>query len=666
MQVGDEGHIYCADAKHPLLLLRLNSLPHSARSRRKGVVGNTMELNEHTPALVISGPNAGGKTVVLKTCGLYGYMIRYAIPVPAQSGARFDIFHDIMADIGDIQSVLSDLSTFSGHLVVCREIVERVKARAEENELVQITTRDLNNNPSKTKKYSLVLMDEIGTGTDPMQGAALAESILEELTSFHHTRLIVTTHFNRIKELASANPYLLRTDHGQDKDHHHHAKSDQQKHGRKKNRYQVAAMEFIQDKPTYRLKLGSVGESHALELAKRLNIPNNILDRAYNLLDDETKRLVQLQTRLQEETEAMHVLQQQYEKKLNELTQREVNIQNITERLQTQIQRIRDGKVQEFYLDIKEKEHQFQQSLQRINEYEKELSNKLEKLAYYEQKEMEERSINESGAAVSSLSSSIPPNINSQELLLQEMKRLVEETKQQTEEEVIAKALVRFNANPLVPGEPIDQGNRVVVLEPGIFHGRSAYVTQKNKGKGKVLIRIDGLGEEIKIERHYLGKPKTINELKQNMDQLSAKERKLLKIIEEEVIDVPELMSDRALKKRRKALAESNEARGQPVKEIEKEKENKRTEANTLDVRKVVRFDEFITSYDDFLTKQLDDYEPTKRHKGRITVYIQHGVNHPLKGKFRNWLDSNDMVKSYSPAILSEGGDSFTVIEVAI
>ena len=142
IQVGNEGAIRCADARHPVLLLR-GTEP----------VGNKIELNQSATALVISGPNAGGKTIVLKTAGLFALMAKHAIPLPTRIGARVD-FMQVMADIGDMQSVSGDLSTFSGHLVVCREMLSHAESY---------------------EGHSLVLLDEIGTGTDPAQGAALAQ-----------------------------------------------------------------------------------------------------------------------------------------------------------------------------------------------------------------------------------------------------------------------------------------------------------------------------------------------------------------------------------------------------------------------------------------------------------------------------------------------------------
>ncbi|CAM9965893.1 unnamed protein product, partial [Choristocarpus tenellus] len=143
-QVGNESQIRLLNARHPVLLLR-----------GKEPVGNDLTVDEDTQALVLTGPNAGGKTVVLKTLGLVALMTRTGIPIPAYSGARVDLFDPVLADIGDLQSVTGDLSTFSGHLVVAKAVLEGARAGA------------------------LVLMDEMGSGTDPMQGAALAQSLLE-------------------------------------------------------------------------------------------------------------------------------------------------------------------------------------------------------------------------------------------------------------------------------------------------------------------------------------------------------------------------------------------------------------------------------------------------------------------------------------------------------
>jgi len=135
--VKDEGVVNVKDARHPILLLR----------GLDNVVGSDVTLGEDSnQGLILTGPNSGGKTIILKELGLYALMVRDGIPIPSQKPARVDFFSPVLADIGDLQSVDGDLSTFSGHMLVCREV--------------------LNN----ADKNALVLMDELGSGTDPNQG----------------------------------------------------------------------------------------------------------------------------------------------------------------------------------------------------------------------------------------------------------------------------------------------------------------------------------------------------------------------------------------------------------------------------------------------------------------------------------------------------------------
>ena len=254
-EVRADGSIRCLDAKHPILLLRGGG----------GTVGNDVELDDEKSSLVISGPNAGGKTVVLKTMGLFALMVQYGIPIPAKLGARMDMF-EVFADIGDIQTVSGDLSTFSGHLTICESMLKQA----------EICSND--------KKPNLVLLDEIGTGTDPAQGTALAQAILEEFMNFG-SRIITTTHFQRIKEFAATN-----------------------------DKVKIAAMEFIENRPTYRLKLGISGESYAIEAARRMKLPDQVLKRAEGLLDDESRRLLALQKQLEEETGQVRMRQIELDK----------------------------------------------------------------------------------------------------------------------------------------------------------------------------------------------------------------------------------------------------------------------------------------------------------------------------------------------------------------
>ncbi len=218
--VGDGGAIALETARHPVLALR-----------GIDVVPNDLRLAEDAAALVISGPNAGGKTVALKTVGLCALLVQHGCWVPAAEGSRVDCFGAIWASIGDQQTVEGDLSSFSGHLVTLGRILEHA-------------------GPG-----TLALLDELASGTDPAQGAALAQAVLETLLD-RGARLVVTTHYARLKGLAAADP-----------------------------RFEMAATQYVEGNPTYRLLTGTTGESRAFDLARRMGMSEAILGRAESLMD---------------------------------------------------------------------------------------------------------------------------------------------------------------------------------------------------------------------------------------------------------------------------------------------------------------------------------------------------------------------------------------------
>ena len=364
--------IRCSGAKHPVLILRgINPK------------GNDINLDANSCSLVISGPNAGGKTIVLKTAGLFGLMVAHSIPLSAKRGSRFDLMR-VMADIGDMQTVEGDLSTFSGHLVVCREMLRTAQL------------------PGPT---SLVLLDEIGTGTDPAQGAALAQAVLEELVD-SGCRVIVTTHYQRVKELAAGN-----------------------------ERFKVAAMEFVDNKPTYQLRMGSVGESYALETARRMELPERVLDRANLLLDDETRRLLALQQKLEEEIERARLKQTELEEEIASLESREQEIEEEKRALEIEIAKLREGKTDEFLVELRSRERELETMMRRVDEIMSVASNSTKA----------ERT-----------------------KALEEVKTTVKSVRMEVEKEVVEQVAEDI-ATPLVPGEPIEEGTVLIVLEKGML-----------------------------------------------------------------------------------------------------------------------------------------------------------------------------------------------------
>lgn len=221
-----ENHVNLRHARHPLI-------------DPKKVVPNDIKIGEDYQAIVITGPNTGGKTITLKTLGLIQLMGQSGLFIPAEEGSTIGVFDNIFADIGDEQSLEQNLSTFSGHM-------DNVKAILE-----QITDR------------SLVLLDELGAGTDPKEGAALAMAILDQIGSKGSTA-VITTHYPELKVYGYDRAKTIN-----------------------------ASMEFDTEtlQPTYRLMLGIPGRSNGIEIAQRLGIDEAVIDEARSLVSDDSQDL---------------------------------------------------------------------------------------------------------------------------------------------------------------------------------------------------------------------------------------------------------------------------------------------------------------------------------------------------------------------------------------
>ncbi len=227
--VADAGVLNLPGLRHPLIPAH-------------EVVPNDLVLGEDYRVLVLSGPNAGGKTVALKAAALAVLLVRAGFHVPADPGARVDRFDAVLVQIGDEQDIRTSLSTFSAHMSNVAKIVDSAGPR------------------------TLVVLDEIGDGTDPGEGASLAQAILEALAEAE-ARVVTTTHFNLLKEMAAVDP-----------------------------RFANASAEFDPDtlEPTFRLRLGVPGASAAAAVAARMGLREDILARARSLLEREDRRLEQL------------------------------------------------------------------------------------------------------------------------------------------------------------------------------------------------------------------------------------------------------------------------------------------------------------------------------------------------------------------------------------
>jgi DNA mismatch repair protein MutS2 len=233
----DEAHLDLRQSRHPLLALG----PHE-------VVANDIAIRAHG-ALVISGPNAGGKTVALKTLGLTVWMARAGIPLPVAEESRVGWFDAVLADIGDEQSIARSLSTFSAHVQRLCSLLEQASPR------------------------SLILLDELASGTDPEEGAALAAAVLEELTA-RGAAVAVTTHYEKLKEQAAHAARL------------HNAS---------------VSYDFERMAPTFRLTMGVPGASSALTVATRHGLPESVVARAKSLLPEQSRERERAVERLERE-----------------------------------------------------------------------------------------------------------------------------------------------------------------------------------------------------------------------------------------------------------------------------------------------------------------------------------------------------------------------------
>lgn len=254
---------------YPEPIMRLYSARHPLLYLMKGdaVVPNDIFLGEDYTCLIISGANTGGKTVLLKTIGLCALLAIHGLHIPAGPDSVIGIFSEVCADIGDDQSIMQSLSSFSGQIVALKEMADRAG------------------------KSALLLIDEIVVGTNPRQGAALAQAILEKIAATG-ARIVVTTHYNELKDLAGGD-----------------------------TRFQNASVSFDLDtlSPTYRLKIGLPGVSYALEIARLYGISADILDRAGQLLDEREISTDALIEKIQRYEQEMLEERDKIEKLRNEL-----------------------------------------------------------------------------------------------------------------------------------------------------------------------------------------------------------------------------------------------------------------------------------------------------------------------------------------------------------
>jgi len=310
----DEPSLELKDARHPVLADTL-------RSHGRAVVPMTLALGGPKTVLVISGPNTGGKTVALKTVGIAVLSAQSGIPVAAEI-ARLPIVDLVLVDIGDEQSIAADLSTFSAHMLNVRAMLEAATP------------------------HSLVLVDELGTGTAPEEGAALAVALLDEFRE-RGCLTLATTHHDRLKTYASTTPGVLN-----------------------------AAVEFdeVNLRPTYRLLVGVPGGSSGIDIARRLGLPAQVIDRARAQLSPEAHEAAALIAYLHRSRDELETLKREAMLAAQDFAEEKKKLQSEwTDRQRARLKELE----QQFAQSIEKHEKEAERAIEAVKE--RELRAQLEK-----------------------------------------------------------------------------------------------------------------------------------------------------------------------------------------------------------------------------------------------------------------------------------------------
>jgi DNA mismatch repair protein MutS2 len=313
-QFSNADRLHLEDARHPVLEDKL-------KRENRVIVPMSLSLGGEERVLVISGPNTGGKTVALKTVGMAALAAQAGIPVAAQR-AILPIFDRVLVDIGDEQSIAADLSTFSAHMLNLKGMLDRLTPQ------------------------SLVLVDEMGTGTAPEEGAALAVALLDEFRA-KNCFVLATTHHDRLKPYAATAPGVVN-----------------------------AAVEFddVNLRPTYRLMVGVPGGSSGIAIAERLGIAKDIIERARALLTPESREAADLIAYLHRSRDELDRMQQQ-------MTAERHGLEKERKELRTEWVERQQKRIQELEAQFAEMQKRFDESVARVVEgvKERELRAQLEK-----------------------------------------------------------------------------------------------------------------------------------------------------------------------------------------------------------------------------------------------------------------------------------------------
>jgi DNA mismatch repair protein MutS2 len=297
-------------ARHPILM-------QSLESQGKTIVPLTVRLGSDFRILVVSGPNAGGKSVCLKTVGLLQYMLQCGLPIPVAEGSGSGLFDDLFIDIGDEQSIENDLSTYSYHL------------------------RNMRHFLSHSGASTLILIDEFGSGTDPLFGGAMAEAILEALLGSGAVG-VITTHYSALKKMAESVNGLMN--------------------GRM--RFDIGSLQ-----PLYHLEIGRPGSSFTLEIAAKIGLPGEVLEVAKNRIGVDQIQLDQLLGQLENEKKSFEELNARLSEKDASLQKTLADYQELKRSLEQQKIRILNEARQEARNLVAEANRRIEQVIREIREH---------------------------------------------------------------------------------------------------------------------------------------------------------------------------------------------------------------------------------------------------------------------------------------------------------
>jgi len=264
--ISKESNLDLIRARNPNLLLKNRTIKNA-----EPVVPLDLKLADDELGLIITGPNAGGKSVAMKTVGMLSLMLQSGYPIPVQPDSVLPIISGLFLDVGDDQSIENDLSTFSSRLHWMKQTLDQLQPGA------------------------LILIDEAGSGTDPEEGGALFQAFVEEVIS-RNCRVIVTTHHGSLKVFAHEHPNVVN-----------------------------GAMEFNQENlsPTYKFKKGIPGSSYAFEIAERMHLPANLMKKARGLLGENRDKMGELLVSLEKKMQESEELTHEYSRRLREIEKRE-------------------------------------------------------------------------------------------------------------------------------------------------------------------------------------------------------------------------------------------------------------------------------------------------------------------------------------------------------